>query len=595
MVYYLVMLLSQTAFAVCTSAVFDYVIVGGGTAGLVIANRLSSRPNVTVAVIEAGSAVHNNPNVTTIPKSPAEYGRWLGTSLEWNYTTTPQKHGANRTLPYYAGKGIGGSTLINGRTYLRAEKAQIDAWEELGNEHWNWDSMWPHYLAQETFYTPAAIQVQNGAMYVDAAHGRRGEVDVAFQPYLTGQGLFDIVNKTSEALGYSFNKDPNRGYMSGTSAWPSMLDPKTMILEDSARAFYWPVANVRSNLHLFLNSTATRIIWDETSYGSEVVASAVEIVAAGRSARKVYAAKEVIVAAGSIRSPSFLEHSGIGNNAVIESLGIKPVASVPSLGSNLQDQPANGFSYTSSTNWTGYPTFVTYLTASDLFGANLTTISRELKANVSAYAAAILKDYAPNSNTLEAQERLLRHQIDLIFTPTSKVPLAEILWFAVQTNLLAQFWNLLPLSRGSVHITSPNTTNPPSIDPNFFQLPIDLYVQSAIAIRVREFFATAPFSQHVTQEVSPGFDTVPQSADWTDPAWHTWIKQTHSSNSHPVTTCAMMSKGLGGVVNEKGKIYGTKNVRVVDASVFPTQISGHLTASVYVIAERIAAAIQGKR
>jgi choline dehydrogenase-like flavoprotein len=149
----------------------------------------------------------------------------------------------------------------------------------------------------------------------------------------------------------------------------------------------------------------------------------------------------------------------------------------------------------------------------------------------------------------------------------------------------------LPLSRGSIHITSSNPAVAPSINTNFFQLPIDMYVQVAIAIRIREFFATAPMSQHVIAEVTPNFDIVPRNASWRDESWQNWIKKTYASNSHPVSTCAMMSQELGGVVNAEGKVYGTENVRAVDASIFPTQISGHLTASVYAIAGKIADAI----
>jgi choline dehydrogenase-like flavoprotein len=119
-------------------------------------------------------------------------------------------------------------------------------------------------------------------------------------------------------------------------------------------------------------------------------------------------------------------------------------------------------------------------------------------------------------------------------------------------------------------------------------LPIDIYVQAAAAISIRKHFATSPLAEHTVGEVSPGFEAVPQHASWRDTAWETWIKKSLGGNSHPASTCAMISKDLSGVVDTEGKVYGTENVRVVDASVFPTQISGHLSASVYAIAGRIA-------
>jgi len=367
------------------------------------------------------------------------------------------------------------------------------------------------------------------------------------------------------------------------------------IRADGARSFYFPIAS-RPNLHVFLNTTAARIIWDKKKAAkSDLVASGVEVITENKETETMLAAKEVIVAAGAIRSPAFLEHSGIGNPAVLEPLGIKTVNPLHSVGTNLPDQPQNGMQFSSSRNWTGYPTFVTYLTASDLFGEDLSALTKEVRANISSYAATIIADYAPNTISLATQEKLLKHQVDLIFNDNSTVPLVEVLWAPVENQILSELWNLLPLSRGSIHINSTDVTLPPRIDPNFLQLPIDRYVQAAAAVRIREYFATSPLADIITGELSPGLAAVPKDAGWRDEAWETWIKQGLSGNSHPLSTCAMMSKGLGGVVDAEGKVYGTRNVRVVDASAFPTQISGHLSASVYAVAGKIADAMLKRR
>ncbi|KAI8933112.1 hypothetical protein NX059_009755 [Plenodomus lindquistii] len=588
----LVGLLQLTTVA-CSPDAFDFLIVGGGPAGLIVANQLSANPSVSVAIIEAGDVAFSNPNVTTVPESLLEYGRGLGTSIEWGYQTAPQKYTSNKTLPYWAGRGLGGSTLINGMTYLRAEKAQIDAWQELGNEGWNWESMYEkYYRVQEGFQTPTEKQEREGASYGIEAHGFSGALDVAFTPYLQGQDSFQTIAKTSENLGIPMNLEANNGYMRGTAVWPMTLNISGPIREDAARAWFLPVAYSRSNLHLFLNTTATRIIWRESgSESAEIVAKGVEVKTSKNATRILHAKKEVIVSAGSIRSPALLEHSGVGNPAVLESLGINTVLSCPTVGSNLQDQPANGIVYASSTNWTGYPTFVTYLTASDLFGPDLSSITTELKSNLSMYAKAIVADYSAASTTAKIQEKLLKHQVDLVFSPSSMVPLAEILWAPTGNSIIAQFWNLLPFSRGSVHIASADPLAFPKINPNFLELPIDTYVEAAIAVCVRKFFATAPLSRYVTNEITPGLEIVPANSSWRSDLWSNWIVDTYGGNSHPVSTCAMMSQDLGGVVNKDGVVYGTKNVRVVDASVFPTQISGHLGATVYAIAGKIADAI----
>ncbi|XPS80805.1 Choline dehydrogenase [Ascochyta lentis] len=564
----------QLVLATCNaSTAYDYVIVGGGTAGMLLANRLSANPTTMVAVIEAGSSAFNNPNVTYVPKSIAEFGLGFGTSVEWGYTTEPQKYAANASLPYWAGKGIGGSTLINGMTYVRAEKRQIDAWEELGNEGWNWESLEKYYVEQESFSIPKEEQKANGATFEKCAHGYDGELDVGFTPYLTGQGAFDVLREAHEAQGYVWNKDVNTGNMSGFCTWPMTLDASKVVREDAARAFYYPV-----------RSGQICIVSDKT-------ASGIQIVRSDGTIRTLQATEEVIVSAGSIRSPAILELSGIGNPSVLKSLGIETVVALSTVGSNLQDQPANGIVYSSPTNWTGYATFASFLTASDVFGSNLSSVAASVKANLTSYASTILSDYAPNATTLSIQEQLLQHQLDLVFTHNSTVPLAEILWIPIGNAIAAQFWNLLPFSRGSIHINSTNPVSQPSINPNFLQLPIDTYIQAAIAVRVRELFATSPLSQHVTAEVTPGISVVPQNASYADEEWAAWIKGSFSGNSHPVTTCAMLGRELGGVVDTEGKVYGTGNVRVVDASVFPTQISGHLSASVYALAGKIADAM----
>lgn len=583
---------AQSLLATCNpSTQFDYVIVGGGTAGLILANRLSANPTTTVAVIEAGDSAFNNPNVTYVPKSIAEFGLGFGTPVEWGYTTEPQRYAANGTLPYWAGKGVGGTTLINGMTYVRAEKKQIDAWEKLGNEGLNWNSLAEYYVKQESFLQPSEQLEANGATYDQNSHGYVGELDVGFTPYLTGQGAFDMLRETHETKGYAWNKDVNTGSMPGFDVWPMTLNASTLIREDAARAFYYPIAEERPNLHIFLNTTASRILWKDSDDQTEPTAAGVQVVRLDGTIRTVQATKEVIVSAGSIKSPAFLELSGIGNPYILKPLGIETVVPIPSVGSSLQDQPANSIVYSSSTNWTGYPTFASFLTASDLFGASLPSLTDSIKANLTSYAEAILSDYAPNTTTPPTQEQLLRHQLNLVFTRNSTVPLAEILWVPIGNVIVAQYWNLLPFSKGSIHINTTNPLSQPTINPNFLQLPIDTLVQSAIAVRIRDIFATPPLSKHVGAELEPGLSTVPQNATYADEAWARWVRGSFNGNSHPVTTCAMMERGLGGVVDVEGKVYGTANVRVVDASVFPTQISGHLSASVYALAGKIADAI----
>ncbi|PVH95185.1 GMC oxidoreductase [Periconia macrospinosa] len=577
--------------AACSSEqAFDYIIVGGGPAGLLLANKLSADPNITVAVVEAGDEQFDNPNVT----DTNGFGAGLGTDIDWSYTSTPQKYVSNRTLVYYAGKALGGTTTINGMTYIRAEKTQIDAWEELGNEGWNWDSLFPYFKSSEHFQPPDADKAANGATFEEHVHGFDGEVSVGWSKYFMKDGIFDMLKKTNENLGIKWNRDVNSGSMPGFTTWPFTLNATTSIRQDAARAYYYPIAKQRPNLHVFLNTTATRIIWDDryTAPSNKLVATGLEIVpsSTNNTPHTLHLTHELILSAGSLRSPALLEHSGIGNPSILTPLNITTHLPLPSVGANLQDQPNTYISYNSPTtlNLTGYPSFVTFLTASDLFGSSLPLITSQLHSNISTYASLITTSSPPNTTTPEIETRLLAHQIALIFSPNSTIPLAELLWAPSQGAITCVFWNLLPFSRGSVHIDDPDPLKPPAINPNFLHLPIDTLMQSAAAVKVRELFATPPLSTFVTEEVVPGLDVVPEDAGWDDEKWAAWLKDAYQSNHHPVSTTAMRGREWGGVVDTQAKVYGVRNVRVVDAGTLPEQTSGHLMASVYAVAGRVA-------
>lgn len=576
-----------TQAAASSDKAFDYVIVGAGPAGLVLANKLSEDPSVTVAVIEAGADERYNPIVTSVEALFVG----IGSPLDWAYQSAPQKYASNRTLLYSGGKALGGTTTINGMTYLRAEKEQIDQWEAFGNEGWNWESMFEYYRSQEHFQPPSAENAANGATFVEEYHGFDAELAVGWNKVFVKQGIFDILKNTSESIGVKWNVDANGGRMAGFTTWPFMQNSTTNTREDAANAFYYPVAEERPNLKIFLNTTATKITWADSGYG-EPVAEAVEVLTSSNATDCLHVDGEVILSAGSLRSPALLELSGVGNPSILGKLGIESVIDLPAVGANLQDQPNSAILYTSSTNWTGYPSFVTYLTAHDLFGSNLTGIVADLRANINSMAKAIVADLPAGESTTEREEKLIELQLDLAWSPESTVPLAELTWFPTGNAIAVAFWALLPFSRGSVHIKSTSPTETPKIDPNFFQLPIDTLVQTAAALKIRGYFATAPLSEHVIAEVAPGPDAVPLGAGIEDPAWFKWISSAFSSNSHPVSTAAMRAQELGGVVDTEGKVYGAANVRVVDASIFPTQISGHLTASIYAFAGKIVSAMK---
>lgn len=255
--------------------------------------------------------------------------------------------------------------------------------------------------------------------------------------------------------------------------------------------------------------------------------------------------------------------------------------SLPAVGENLQDQPNLSFVFSTNSSFNGSIVYVAYGAMTDFF------TSWDTNINVKSYAGTVA---AANDNTVSAEslEYLFDIQYNLLKAgvPNAETIMETTLNLGLGTSglLLSAFWLLMPFSRGNVHINSADPKAYPSINPNFFLIELDLDVQIAIAKWTRKFWATEPMKSLITAEISPGYDVLPQNA--TDAEWASWVKTAVTANSHPLGTCAMMPRDLGGVVDEKLKVYGTSNVRVVDASVMPFQVSGHLSSTVYAIAEK---------
>lgn len=302
---------------------YDFIIVGGGSAGLTVANRLSELPHITVAVIEAGEDVSHNPNVTSVDG----FTTTLGTSIDWQYTSTNQYHAAGQSIAYHSGKALGGTTTINGKyacpcsvwrseltfivmTYVRAEKSQIDSWGQIGNLGWSWDELLPYYPKSEDFTYPTAAQLACGVSYVPNDHGESGPLKVGY-PYGLLNGLFhNVVENTWEALDLPHNEDVNGGNVRGFTIWQSTLDTDANVREDAARAYYYPIED-RPNLHVFLNTTANKIVWKVAE--RVLIAAGVEITCENGTVSVLSCSREVILSAGPFRSPALLELSGVGN------------------------------------------------------------------------------------------------------------------------------------------------------------------------------------------------------------------------------------------------------------------------------------------
>ncbi|KAK7990324.1 hypothetical protein PG990_014604 [Apiospora arundinis] len=527
--------------------------------------------------------------------------------------TTPQKHLANRSLEYHQGKAIGGTSTINGMTYVRADAAEIDAWAALGNPGWDWNALYPYYQRGEAFAPPTAAQTAAGASWVPAYHGESGPLRTSYPYEMLNGTLFDRMRTTWEALGQPWNRDPNGGDVRGFAAWPMTADRDADVREDAARAYFWGVAN-RGNLHI-VQGTVRRVLWDHDEEDArsrgrpagsgfdgdeKVAAGGVEYVAPGGETITVGAKKEVILSAGAIRTPLILEESGVGNPDILGALGIPTVINLPGVGENFQEQPNIPLVY-NSTRPDEVPEgiitpFAAFLTAGDLFGpSRLPEIAARAMESLPTWSAQIA---AANGNRIsaEALERILRLQHDLVFA--KNVTVAEIICFARPGQFGSAWWPLLLFSRGSVHLHNPGGKEQKNmaIDPEYLLADLDKTITIAAGRAAQTFWRTAPMAEIVGANVFPGTEALPD-LNATDAQWEAHLANAATPNHHGLGTAAMMSRDLGGVVDPELRVYGTRNVRVVDASVIPLQISGHLTATLYALAERASEIIimgQGK-
>ncbi|RYP78206.1 hypothetical protein DL771_000683 [Monosporascus sp. 5C6A] len=384
----------------------------------------------------------------------------------------PLMHGALRlpgNTPLYPSHGQG-----TGMTYIRGDKAEFDAWEALGNEGWNWNSLYPYFKKVERFTHPTAAQVAAGASYDAKVHGDSGPLRTGFPFQLINGTLYETIRTSWRNLCFPINPDVNSGDVRGFTVWPQTVDRDANVREDAARAFLHPVED-RPNLSIF-QGTVKKIIWSASvSTCGNSIADGLEYLTTEGETATVSASKEVILSAGALRTPLILEQSGIGNPRESES---------------------------------------------------------------------------------------------------------ETLTLASGAQLGSAFWLLLPFSRGSVHIKPSRAIAEPDIDPKFFLIDFDLDLELRAGRLGQKFWDTEP----AKALIAPGKPALAYNAS--DAEWAAYIQRTLVPTNHPIGTASMMSRELGGVVDPKLKVYGTTNVRVVDASVLPLQISGHLTATLYAIAER---------
>ncbi|KAI0653729.1 GMC oxidoreductase [Cubamyces menziesii] len=580
---------------------FDFVIIGGGTAGLALAARLSEDPNISVAVLEAGKAHFNDELVLGVQGWMRQF---MNPEYDWRFFTLPQVHANGKPTLWSRGKGLGGSSGMNFLMWTRPQRQDIDAIEALGNPGWNWERFYEYSKKTERFVSPQKATVED--RYSKDAVGTNGPLPISFAP--TVSNAEQPFRKSLEELGVNISNDALSGDTLGAWKPVSIIDPATNTRSYSTTGYLLPALD-RPNLHILTEAYVTRIFTETTDDGS-VVARALEFEHGGKT-HSVSVGKEAILSAGAIKSPQILELSGIGDRALLERLGIPVKLDLPAVGTNVQEHGChNATAYLMqegkniiTSDLLRDPDFRAKLVESSpdyaeplglaFTGLNflpiqkLTSPARAAEI-ISSIEAKLAQGRANGSippglqAQYEQQLAMLKDpavpDVEIMVTPFSfkpgepaKKPIIAILSAVCR-----------PFSRGTIHAASADPKDPPAIDPQYFAESADLDILVEAWKFARKVANTGAFKELMVAEVSPGPDVQ------TNEQIREHVKNNFVTVWHTCGSLSMLPKDKGGVVNPKLKVYGTQNIRVVDLSILPLQLTTHTQSAVYAIAEQAA-------
>lgn len=527
---------------------FDYVVIGAGSAGCAIANRLSACGRYSVAVLEAGGK-DTNPWIHV----PVGYFRTMGDpNIDWRYVTEPDPGLNGRAIPWPRGRVLGGSSSINGLLYVRGQAGDFNHWRQLGNRGWAWDDVMPFFKQSETWKGETS----------DGCDLRGSDGPLSVSPTRLTRDVVDHWIDAAVAAGYRRTADYNGADQEGVGYFQLTLDKGRRC--SSAVAYLKP-ARDRPNLTILTNTQVEKLIIQD---GGVIAIQAIQ----NGGPVTIRVIRETVLSAGAIGSPQILMLSGIGDGEDLQALGMKTVHHLPGVGKNLQD----------------------HLQARPIFKTDLSTINTEV-SNLFKKALIGMQYLARKTGPmtmaaslgtgfLKTEPELETPDIQFHIQPFSARNAIEGTdpFSAFTTSVL----QLRPESTGHLKLASPDYRDHPRIYPNYLATRKDqdtLVKGIRIARQIAQF---EPLKSHITEEYQPGAQ-IPLDDDRQTLEW---ARETAVTIYHPTGTCKMGRDAMA-VVDDRLRVHGIRGLRVADASIMPTITSGNTNAPTIMIGEKAAALI----